>query len=209
MKLRLFLVSVLSAFLMTSAPTATAATRPAKPNLLWLVGEDFGQHLGCYVTREVWTPNLDRPAADGVRFTHFYNGMVCSVSRSAFMTGMYATTIGAHQHRTANKQPLPAGVRVLTDWMREAGYYTANVVELPASCGFNGSGKTDWNFKTQGKPFDTNRWADLKAHQPFYAQVNFQETHRAFRAPKKDQYPSRVRTKRLAPTRSSALFFFA
>src|SRR5687768_9187266 len=147
----------------------SAATRAAdarQPNILWLVAEDFGQHLGCYGTKEVWTPNLDRLAADGVRFTRFYNGMVCSVSRSAFMTGMYATTIGAHQHRTRDKQPLPEGVRVLTDWMRDAGYYTANVVELPASCGFNGSGKTDWNFKVEGKPFDSSRWADLKAHQP-------------------------------------------
>ena len=32
---------------------------------------------------------------------------------------------------------------------------------------------------------DSEKWADLKAHQPFYAQVNFQETHRAFKAPKK------------------------
>ena len=80
---------------------------PAKPNILWLIAEDFGQHLGCYGTKEVWTPNLDRLATEGVRFTHFYNGMVCSVSRSSFMTGMYATTIGAQNHRTANKQPLP------------------------------------------------------------------------------------------------------
>lgn len=185
MKVRVFLFSILPLLLAGEVRAATPAAGPAKPNILWLIAEDFGQHLGCYGTKEVWTPNLDRLAAGGVRFTHFYNGMVCSVSRSAFMTGMYSTTIGAHQHRTPNKQPLPQGVRVLTDWMRDAGYYTANVVELPASCGFNGSGKTDWNFKPEGKPFDSSRWADLKAHQPFYAQVNFQETHRAFRAPKK------------------------
>ena len=162
-----------------------AATQPAKPNILWLIGEDFGQHLGCYGTKEVTTPNLDRMAKEGVRFTHFFNGMVCSVSRSAFITGMYSTTIGAHQHRTNPKRPLPEGVRPLPHWMNDAGYFTANVVELPESCGFNGSGKTDWNFTIPGRPFDSSRWGDLKARQPFYAQVNFQETHRAFRAPKK------------------------
>lgn len=164
---------------------AVAVAKPAKPNILWLIGEDFGQHLGCYGAKEVWTPNLDALASDGVKFTHFYNGMVCSVSRSAFNTGMYSTTIGAQNHRTKNKQPLPDGVRILTGWMRDAGYYTANLVELPESCGFRGAGKTDWNFIPADKPFDSADWNDLKGHQPFYAQLNFQETHRNYHAPSK------------------------
>ena len=162
-----------------------AAPASAKPNILWLIAEDFGQHLGCYGTKEVWTPNLDRLAAEGVRYTRFYNGHVCSPSRSAFNTGMYATTIGAHNHRSNRTRPLPAGVRVLSDWMRQAGYFTANVRELPKSCGFRGTGKTDWNFQYEGRPFDSDKWNDLPSHQPFYAQVNFSETHRAFRAPQK------------------------
>jgi arylsulfatase A-like enzyme len=76
-------------------------------------------------------------------------------------------------------------VRVLTDWLRDAGYFTANIRELPKACGFRGTGKTDWNFTYKGKPFDSDRWSDLKARPPFYAQVNFQETHRKFRAPKR------------------------
>lgn len=157
----------------------------AQPNILWLIAEDFGQHLGCYGTKEVTTPHLDRLAAEGVRFTRFYNGHVCSPSRSAFNTGMYATTIGAHNHRTIDKKPLPDGVNVLSDWMRRAGYFTANIRELPASCGFKGTGKTDWNFQYKGQPFDSDQWSDLKNHQPFYAQINFSETHRAYTAPKK------------------------
>ena len=102
------------------------------------------------------------------------------------MTGMYQTTIGAHNHRSHRDDgyQLPGGVRVLTDWLRDAGYFTANVRELPAELGFRGSGKTDWNFTYEGKPFDSDQWSDLKAHQPFFAQVNFQETHRTFHAPK-------------------------
>ena len=69
--------------------------------------------------------------------------------------------------------------------MRDAGYFTANVRSMPASFGFSGTGKTDWNFTHDGKPFDSDSWADLKAHQPFFAQVNFQETHRDFHAPKR------------------------
>src|SRR5262249_31192455 len=79
---------------------------------------------------------------------------------------------------------VPDGVRVLTDWMHDAGYFTANLRELPQHFGFSGAGKTDWNFTYDGQPFDSDRWDDLKTHQPFLAQINFQETHRAFRAPK-------------------------
>ena len=158
-----------------------------RPNILWLIAEDFGPHLGCYGEKHVATPNLDGLAAGGVRYARFFTtAPVCSASRSAFMTGMYQTTIGAHNHRSHRDDGyrLPAGVRVLTDWLRDAGYFTANVRELPAELGFRGSGKTDWNFAYEGRPFDSDKWSDLAEHQPFFAQVNFQETHRTFRAPK-------------------------
>jgi N-sulfoglucosamine sulfohydrolase len=158
------------------------------PNILWLVAEDFGPELGCYGTAQVWTPNLDRLAAGGVRYTRAYStAPVCSASRSAFMTGMYQTTIGAHNHRSHRDDGyrLPAGVRLIPERMRDAGYFTANVRSMPASFGFSGTGKTDWNFTHDGKPFDSDKWTDLKGHQPFFAQVNFQETHRAFHAPRR------------------------
>jgi arylsulfatase A-like enzyme len=169
---------------LTSISTFAAAS--AKPNILWLLAEDFGPALGCYGQKNVSTPNLDQLARDGVRYNHFYTtAPVCSPSRSAFMTGMYQTTIGAHQHRTVNKKPLPDGVRVLPLWMRDAGYFTANIRKMPESFGFKGTGKTDWNFISPGTPFDSDEWSDLKSHQPFFAQINFQETHRTFHAPKK------------------------
>ena len=66
-----------------------------RPNILWLIAEDFGNQLGCTGTKEVSTPNLDRLAGEGVRYSRFYTtAPVCSPSRSAFMTGMYQTTIG-------------------------------------------------------------------------------------------------------------------
>jgi N-sulfoglucosamine sulfohydrolase len=154
-----------------------------RPNILWLIAEDFGPHLGCYGTKEVSTPVLDGLAAKGMRFTRYYTtAPVCSASRSAFNTGMYQTTIGAHHHRSHRDDgyTLPAGVRLISERMREAGYFTANVKELPPEAGFKGSGKTDWNFAPPMKPFHSSNWNDLKTHQPFYAQVNFQETHRTF-----------------------------
>ena len=73
---------------------------------------------------------------------------------------------------------LPEGVRVITDWLRHAGYFTGNIRNFPESLDLTGSGKTDWNFTYQGEPFDTDTWADLKTNQPFFAEVNFPETHR-------------------------------
>ena len=178
MSVALSLLGCLSLSCAMSQPAA------ARPNILWLIGEDLGPQLGCYGTKQVATPHLDRLAAEGIRFTRCFNGHVCSPSRSALMTGMYATAIRANDHRSNRTgHPLPAGVRLLTDWMRDAGYFTANVVQLPPAVGFKGSGKTDWNFSDYGKPFDSRDWADLKAHQPFFAQVNFQETHRPFHGP--------------------------
>src|SRR5689334_19380723 len=183
------------ACLFLSSCAVLAAQGPLRPNILWLIAEDFGPHLGCYGTKEVWTPNLDALAAGGVRYTRFFTtAPVCSPSRSAFMTGMYQTTIGAHNHRSHRDDGyrLPPGVRLLTDWMRDAGYFTANVRALGPAMGFRGAGKTDWNFTYEGKSFDSERWADLKSNQPFYAQINFQETHRTFHAPRRAD-PAKVK----------------
>ncbi|HEY1171596.1 MAG TPA: sulfatase [Verrucomicrobiae bacterium] len=165
----------------TGGTRHTAAAEIKRPNILWLIGEDFSPHLGCYGTKEVHTPNLDKLAQGGMRFTRaFTTAPVCSASRSGFITGMYQTTIGAHNHRSHRDDGylLPDGVKVITDWMRGAGYFTANIRELPAEMGFKGTGKTDWNFTYSGKPFDSASWNDLKGKQPFYAQINFSETHR-------------------------------
>ncbi|MBW3538687.1 MAG: sulfatase [Planctomycetes bacterium] len=150
-----------------------------RPNVLWIIGEDLGPELACYGTPEVRTPHLDDLAKRGVRFTRaFTTAPVCSASRSAFITGMYQTTIGAHNHRSHRDDGyrLPEGVRIITDRLRDAGYFTANVTDLAQ--GVKGTGKTDWNFHVAGRPFDSADWDDLKTHQPFYAQVNFPETHR-------------------------------
>lgn len=155
-----------------------------KINILWLIGEDIGPELSCYGHPQVHTPHLDRLATQGMLFTHAYStAPVCSPSRSAFMTGMYQTSIGAHNHRSHREDGygLPEGVKVLTDRFREGGYYTANLRNIsgdPDEAFFRGTGKTDWNFHYEGEPFDSDQWADLKGNQPFYAQINFSETHR-------------------------------
>lgn len=161
-----------------------------RPNILWLIAEDFCPDLGCYGTPIVRTPAIDRLASEGARYTRaFVTAPVCSPSRSAFMTGMYQTTIGAHQHRTPAKRPLPEGVRVITEFFRAAGYFTAN-------CGggnWTRRGKTDFNFQAP-HPFDGTDWRQRGSGRPFFAQVNFGETHRTFkRDPENPIDPDRVK----------------
>ncbi|MEX0939046.1 MAG: sulfatase [Pirellulales bacterium] len=175
----LLVLSIMAVVGTFSAAVACAAQDDRHLNVLWIIGEDLGPELACYGTPEVQTPHLDRLAAEGMLFTRaFATAPVCSASRSAFMTGMYQTTIGAHNHRSHRDDGyrLPESVRLLTDWLRDEGYYSANVREITPE--LRGTGKTDWNFNVEGKPFDTDRWEDLKANQPFYAQINFPETHR-------------------------------
>lgn len=184
----LLVTTIALAVIFAGGATARANDSAARPNILWVIAEDFGPYLGCYGEKLVATPRLDRLAAEGVRYSRFYTtAPVCSASRSAFMTGMYQTTINAHNHRShradSSRNPLPEGVRLLTEWLRDAGYFTANVTTFPDGVRIKGTGKTDWNFTPAGRPFDTNKWSELKAHQPFFAQVNFQETHRTFHAP--------------------------
>jgi N-sulfoglucosamine sulfohydrolase len=188
LRLSLLTVSLLVAGVVPAAAESAGAQPKKQPNILWIIAEDMGPHWGCYGTKEVSTPNLDRLAAQSVRYSRFYTtAPVCSPSRSAFMTGMYQTTIGAHNHRShrTTPHPLPDGVRLVTQWIGDAGYFTANVVALPKGIkGLKGTGKTDWNFQYTGKAFDSSDWNDLKKNQPFFAQINLSDSHRAFTAPK-------------------------
>ncbi|MDX9753415.1 MAG: sulfatase-like hydrolase/transferase [bacterium] len=157
-----------------------ALAQDQRPNILWIIAEDFCPELACYGYPLVQTPHIDALAAQGVRFTHaFTTAPVCSASRSGFMTGVYQTTTGAHHHRSHRLQPftLPGGIQILPHLAQQAGYFTANITKgIP---GLSGTGKTDWNFAAP-EPYQSKDWTDLKAHQPFFAQINFPETHRKF-----------------------------
>ena len=156
----------------------TSKTAKDRPNILWILSEDISPDLSCYGAPLVQTPNLDKLAGEGVRFTQaFTTGPVCSPSRSAMITGMYQTSIGAHNHRSHRDDgyTLPEPVRLITEYFREAGYFTANV--KTAAPGVQGSGKTDFNFKF-AKAYDGSDWNERKAGQPFFAQLSINMTHR-------------------------------
>jgi len=173
--LRTWLAAVAFAMLL-SGSTLFAADHPPRPNVLWIVGENLCHDLGCYGAKNVHTPNLDALAAMGVRYTNvFSTSPVCAPSRSAFMTGMYQTTTGTHPMRSHRDDDfrLPPGVHPVTHWLRDAGYFTANITHIGQR--EVGTGKLDLNFVNEGPIYRSDEWAALKDHQPFFAQINTPE----------------------------------
>ncbi len=97
MKHMLMLVGVLLAV----TATLDVADSTSKPNILWLIAEDACKDFGCYGVEAARTPNIDHLASESCLYRNaFATGSVCSTSRSAFMTGLYQTHIGAQNHRS-------------------------------------------------------------------------------------------------------------
>ena len=146
----------------------------ARPNVLWFVVDDMSPDLSCYGGRSVATPNIDRLAREGTLFEHaFTTAPVCSPSRSALITGMVQTAIGAHHHRSGRgvlKIELPAGIRPLPAILQDAGYHTCIGDGLGAA-GDGRLGKTDYNFQWDPAIYAGNDWAARKPGQPFFMQV--------------------------------------
>ncbi len=156
-----------------------AQNRNDRPNILWILGDDLGPQLGCYGHPLTHTPNADRIASEGARFTHcFTTAPVCSASRSAWNTGVYQTATNTHNHRSHRQDgfELPAGVALVSHRLADAGYFTANLTEIAP--GLRVPGKTDFNFRTPRKPFGGTHWNQRAKGQPFYAQINFTAPHK-------------------------------
>ena len=154
-----------------------------RPNILWISFEDTNPFYGCYGDPVARTPNLDRLAAEGCRWTHcFSTAGVCAPARSAVITGMYPISIGTHHMRTTHTNDatpelptpysavLPHYVKCFTEYLRAAGYYCTN------------NAKTDYQFTPPLTAWDEigNRahWRSRPdADQPFFAVFNPTRTH--------------------------------
>lgn len=149
-----------------------------RPNVVWVISDDLGPELGCYGYPDVATPNLDRLAAAGARYTHaFSTAPVCSASRTAFQTGLYQTTVGGHHHNTRDKRKLPDSVPTVTELMQRAGYFVSNGRGYPETR----LAKSHLNFVYDAREFfDGIDWSERAEGQPFFAQVQIKEPHRPF-----------------------------
>lgn len=84
-------------FLKGTTPGLSRCTQSSSPNILLIMADDLGfSDLGCYGS-EIHTPNLDRLALDGIRFTQFYNNAICVASRASLLTGLYSQQVGGRK----------------------------------------------------------------------------------------------------------------
>ena len=154
----------------SSVLAAEGSPDPSRPNILWVTSEDNSYHwIGCYGNEDATTPNVDRLAAEGIRYKYAYsNAAVCAVARNTLILGRYACGTGTQNMRS--RYPIPSHFRTYPSYLREAGYYCVN------------RSKTDYNFATN----DKSHWDECssKAHwknradgQPFFAVFNTTISH--------------------------------
>jgi arylsulfatase A-like enzyme len=186
------------AWLSLAALVAGSVLSAERPNILWITSEDNSPYLGCFGDALAKTPNLDRLAAEGVRYRNaFANAPVCSTARTTLITGMYASSLGVHNHRSSVR--IPEQFKLYPEHLRAAGYYCTN------------NSKTDYNVA--GRPTGgrgsgakvreagTNVWDESsnqahyrnrKAGQPFFAVFNITTSHESQVAPKMGKSTFRV-----------------
>lgn len=160
---------------------ATGQKQPEQPNILCIVCEDISPYLGCYGDAVAVTPNLDNFSRESIRYTGMYTTIgVSSPSRAALITGMYPTSIGANNMRTAQNKSkpagihpydvvLPAGIKCYTEQMRAAGYFCTN------------NSKTDYQFAAPLTAWDEQgdraHWKHAPEGMPFFSIFNLNVTH--------------------------------
>ncbi|MEM7559773.1 MAG: sulfatase-like hydrolase/transferase, partial [Planctomycetota bacterium] len=148
----------------------TGVAAADRPNILWLSCEDISPHLACFGDPHAITPNLDRLAEQGARYTNVFTAAgVCAPCRSTIITGMYQNSIGTHHMRCDAK--LPEWLKPFPIYLREAGYYCTN------------NSKTDYQFKSPSAKtiWDESgskaHWKKRNKDQPFFAVFNFTGCH--------------------------------
>lgn len=174
---KLFLSGKLTALLLAGAVTHSSAQQnTSRPNVVLIYMDDMGYgDLAAYGGIDYITPNLDKLAAQGMRFTNFYSAQpICSASRAAILTGCYPNRIGIHDALfpfsdigLSNEEETIAGM------LKKSGYFTGIIGKwhlgdaqkfLPLQHGFDyyfglPYSNDMWPVDYDGKPFhDTTKW---------------------------------------------------
>ncbi len=182
---RQFLKAAGAAAAAAMLPTLSCAAQNKKPNILLIVGDDIGfSDIGCYGA-EINTPNLDRLAANGMRFTQFYNMAKCNPTRSSLFTGLYKGDERAISFvsllRDAGYTTLHSGKEHFDDWVpkrcyaentcdRSLTFWASTEYFVPPS------GKFKRPFKLNGRELSTNEVEAFGKQKPFYKTDAFTDT---------------------------------
>lgn len=160
-----------------------------RPNVLLIVSEDNGPELGCYGDPYARTPNLDRLAAEGVRFENaFVPYSVCSPSRACFLTGLYPHQngqIGLATHKFAMyRKDTPSFVTLLQEHGYDTGIIGKLHVNPPSAFPFDFTAIPSSNFRRKQSPADyavaAARFFAQSDDAPWFLSVNFPDAHLPF-----------------------------
>ena len=165
--------SVIFAAVLTVSPWFAEQSHAAdRPNVVWIVSEDNSHHyLKHFFESGAPAPNIEAMAAHGITFDHaFSNAPVCSVARSTLATGCLGPRIGTQFHRKHTIATLPQGLRMFSELLRDAGYYTSN------------NSKTDYNATPSKEAWDessrTASWRKRRSpNQPFFHMESHAQSH--------------------------------
>ncbi len=147
------------------------STQKSQPNIVWITSEDNSKHyMSLFDENGVPAPNIESLAQHGIVFTRaFSNAPVCSVARSAIISGCYGPRTFSQYHRRLAHVPLPDSLRMFPYYLRQAGYYTTN------------NSKEDYNFIKGDEVWDESSkdatWRNRQPGQPFFHISNFTTTH--------------------------------
>lgn len=160
-----FLGLSLLGLLLSGVGVAAEAVRP--PNIIFILADDYGVgEVGSYGSDHFRTPNLDRLAGEGVRFTRAYTVPLCGPSRALILTGRYGFRTGA-TNQDATGEFTPEAEIMTPKLLKAAGYVTSSVgkwgqlPQAPAAFGFDDSFKFQgsgayWNTQERAKTYQVN-----------------------------------------------------
>ena len=131
MKKTFQIILLIIALQITNAQVFAQPKKPSKkPNIIFILADDLGYgDIGCYGQKKIETPNLDKLAKSGIKFTNFYSGStVCAPARCSFMTGLHTGHTAIRGNVTIKPEgqfPLPDSITTIAMLLQQNGYKTA------------------------------------------------------------------------------------
>jgi arylsulfatase A-like enzyme len=167
----------LAASTIAGAPAVAAPPDGRKPNVIFILADDLGYgDVGCFGQKHIRTPNIDRLAAEGMRFTQAYAGTtVCAPSRCTLMTGRHTGHCpirGNREIKPEGQEPMPQGTFTVAHLVRRAGYSTGLIGKW--GLGHPGSASTP---DKMGFDYFYGYNCQLKAHE-YYPEYLWRNTEK-------------------------------